>query len=112
MALTEPGTREAPPAAVRVNWVLALLALLGAAAAVILQYVQILGSAGCSDQTCHLGPGPVGFTLIQYGVPAVAVLGVAVSAFTAKRRWGILVPVFVWAVVAIAVVVLLFTFRH
>jgi hypothetical protein len=72
------------------NWILALATLPGAVAVVVFAYVQILGSAGCSDQTCpRRGPSELGFTLIQYGLPIVAVVTVA-SFLTARRRGGIL----------------------
>jgi hypothetical protein len=94
-----------------VNWVLALAALPGAAAAVVFLYMQIFGSAGCSDQTCpRQGPNELGFTLIQYGVPALAVAAVVLSFFTARRRGGILVPVVAWLVIVAAFVVLIFSF--
>jgi hypothetical protein len=110
----ERSVGDAPSrAGVWVNWALALLAVPGSAAVVIFQYVQILGTAACSDRSCaHLGPGPVGFVLVQYGAPAVAVAAVAVSFFTARQRWGILVPVCAWGLLAIAVAVLIVTFRN
>jgi uncharacterized membrane protein len=52
----------------------------------------------------------LGFSLIIYGTPIVAVVGVLLSFFTAKHRLGIIVPIFVWAVIVIAVVVLVVTF--
>ena len=54
----------------------------------------------------------VGFVLVQYGAPAVAIVAVALSFFTARRRWGILVPVCAWGLLAIAVAVLIVTFRN
>jgi hypothetical protein len=94
-----------------VNWVLALATLPGAGAVVVFLYMQILGSAGCSDQTCpRQGPNELGFTLIQYGVPVVAVSAVVLSIFTARRRGGILVPVVAWLVLLAAFVVLVFSF--
>jgi hypothetical protein len=56
------------------------------------------------------GPGELGFTLIQYGAPAVAVVAVALSFFTARRRSGILVPVVAWLLLIAAFVVLVFSF--
>jgi hypothetical protein len=100
-------------AGVVLNWTLVLLAVPGAAAVVILQYVEILGTAACSDGSCpHLGPGPVGFVLVQYGAPAVAVVAVALSFFTARRRRGILVPVCAWVLLAIAAAVVILSFRN
>jgi hypothetical protein len=94
-----------------VNWVLAIATLPGAVAVVVFLYMQILGSAGCSDQTCpRQGPNELGFTLIQYGVPIVAVAAVVLSFFTARRRGGIIVPLVAWLVLIAAVVVLVFSF--
>jgi hypothetical protein len=110
-AITTNDTEHVGGAGRIVNWVLALATLPGAAAAVVFLYMQILGSAGCSDQTCpRQGPNELGFTLIQYGVPAVAVAAVVLSFFTARRRGGILVPVFAWLVIIAAFVVLVFSF--
>ena len=93
-----------------VNWVLALLGVVGAFAAVGFAYLKVLGTAACTDKMCDLGPSELVFSLILYGTPIVAVVGVLVSFLTARHRLGILVPVFVWAVVAIAVIVLVVTF--
>jgi hypothetical protein len=73
--------------------------------------MQILGSAGCSDQTCpRRGPGELGFTLIEYGASIVAVVAVALSFFTARRRRGVIVPVVAWLLLIAAFVVLAFSF--
>jgi hypothetical protein len=112
MTATSPNdTEEVGRTGRIVNWVLALATLPGAVAAVVFLYMQILGSAGCSAQTCpRQGPGELGVTLIQYGVPIVAVAAVALSFFTARRRGGILVPVVAWLVIVAAFVVLVFSF--
>ena len=56
-------------------------------------YLKVLGTAACTDKACgELGPGELGFGLILYGTPIVAVVGVLFSSFTARRRWGIVVP--------------------
>jgi hypothetical protein len=94
-----------------VNWVLALATIPGAVVVVVFLYMQILGTAGCNSQPCpREGPGELGFTLIQYGVPAVAVVAVVLSFFTARRRGGILVPVVAWLVIIAAFGVLVFSF--
>ena len=94
-----------------VNWVLALATIPGAVAVVVFLYVQVLGTAGCNDQACpRQGPGELGFTLIQYGAPVVAVVAVVLSVFTAGRRGGIVVPVVAWSVLIAAFVVLAFSF--
>lgn len=93
------------------NWVLAALLIPGALAVVGYAYLQVLGTARCTSNPCtELGPNETTFGLILYGTPAVAVLAVAVSAFTARRRWGIVVPALGWALLAAAAVVLATTF--
>jgi hypothetical protein len=93
------------------NWILALATIPGVIAVVVFLYMQILGTAGCTDQLCpRQGPGELGFTLIQYGAPAVAVVTVVLSFFTARRRGGILVPVVAWLLLIAAFVLLVFSF--
>jgi hypothetical protein len=93
------------------NWILALATVPGAIAVVVFLYMQILGSAGCSDQTCpRRGPGELGFTLIQYGLPIVAVVTVALSFFTARRRGGILVPGVAWLLLIAAFLIAVISF--
>jgi hypothetical protein len=107
----QPGTDEVGRTGRIVNWVLALATVPGAIAVVLFLYMQIMGTAGCSKQTCpREGPGELGFTLIQYGAPAVAVVAVVLSFFTARRRRGILVPVVAWLLLIAAFVVLVFSF--
>jgi hypothetical protein len=114
MTTTEPrtaGTNEIGRTGRIANWVLALATLPGAVAVVVFAYMQVLGSAGCSDRTCpRQGPGELGFTLIEYGAPVVAVAAVVLTFFTARRRRGILVPVVAWLLLIAAFVVLVFSF--
>src|SRR5262245_25189019 len=94
-----------------VNWILALATIPGAVVVVVFLYMQVMGTAGCNDQPCPgQGPGELGFTLIQYGAPAVAVVAVVLSFFTAGRRGGIVVPLVAWLLLITAVVVLAFSF--
>lgn len=93
------------------NWVLALATLPAAAAVVGFAYLQIMGTAGCSEPDCAR-LNTLGFTLIQYGVPAVAALAVVASFVTARRSGGVLVPVAAWAVIVLAVLVLIVSFPH
>jgi hypothetical protein len=105
------GTDHAGRTARIANWILALAALPGAVGVVVFAYMQVLGSAGCSDQTCpRRGPGELGFTLIEYGAPIIAVVAVALSFFTARRRNGVIVPVVAWLLLIAAFVVLAFSF--
>lgn len=50
------------------------------------------------------------YGLIQYGVPAVGVAAVVISFVTAKRRYGYLVPLVAWLVIATSLAVLFATF--
>jgi hypothetical protein len=95
-----------------VNWVLALLTLPAAGAVVAYAFLQVLGTAACSDRTScpRLGPGEIGFTLIIYGAPAVAVLAVLLSFVTARKPRGVLVPVIAFGLLIVAAVVLFLTF--
>lgn len=93
------------------NWVLALATIPAAAAVVGFAYMQVLGTAGCSEPDCTR-LNTLGFSLIQYGVPAAAGLAVVASFATARRRGGVLVPLTAWMVIAVAVIVLVFTFPH
>jgi hypothetical protein len=95
----------------KLNWVLALLTLPAAAAVVGYAFLQVMGTAACSAQACpRLGPGEIGFSLITYGAPVVAVLAVALSFVTARKRRGILVPAIAFVLLIVAALVLFLTF--
>jgi hypothetical protein len=75
------------------NWTLALLTVPGAALVMLLWFGAVMGSAGCSDVPCrHQGPGEFFFGILLYGAPAIALLTVAITCYTATRRWGTVVP--------------------
>ncbi len=77
-----------------VNWALALLTVLGAAVVVVYFFSAVMSTAGCSVRTCkHVGPDWVSPDVLLYGPPVVAALTIVVSFFSARRRWGIVVPV-------------------
>ena len=77
-----------------VNWALALLTVLGAAAVVVYFFSAVMSTAGCSAKTCqHVGPDWISPDVLLYGPPVVAALTIVVSFFTARRRWGIVVPI-------------------
>jgi hypothetical protein len=95
----------------KLNWVLALCTLPAAAAVIGYAFLQVMGTAACSDQTCpRLGPGEFGFTLIVYGAPVVAVLAVLLSFVTARKPRGVLVPAGAFLLLIVAAVVLFLTF--
>jgi hypothetical protein len=112
-SVEHPSAEKASGPSVVLNWVLGLSTILGAAAVVIYAYMQVLGTAGCSDKTCpRLGPGEAGYTLIIYGAPTVAVIAVLTTFFTARKPRGILVPIVAWVLLLIAAVVLAVSFTH
>lgn len=106
--LEKEATKKGSP---KLNWVLALLTLPAAAAVVGYAYLQVLGTAACSSGSCpRLGPGQLGFTLITYGAPVVAIVAVLLSFVTARKPQGILVPVIAFALLVAAAAVLFVTF--
>lgn len=89
----------------------AVLALVASLAVVAFAYLSVLGTAACTDGTCGgTGPSETMFGVIFYGTPIVGLLAVLASFVTAKRRFGFVVPLMAWVVVAVAVVVLVATF--
>jgi hypothetical protein len=80
-----------------VNWTLGLLTIVGAAAAVLVAYGLTLGTAACTDRSCpHLGLGDYVFGPVVYGAPVIAVVTIALSFVTARRRHGWVVPAIAW----------------
>jgi hypothetical protein len=76
-----------------VNWALAALTLLGAGLVWIFAVGAVMSTAACSDKACpNLGPSWISPDVLFYGPWAVAAVTVIVSFFTARRRWGIAVP--------------------
>jgi len=76
------------------NWALAVLTVIGAGAAMAVALGAVMSTAACSDKACpNLGPHGISFDTLYYGAPAVAVVTVVLSFFTARRRWGFVVPV-------------------
>jgi hypothetical protein len=77
-----------------VNWALAALTVLGAAAVMFFALGSVMSTAACSDKQCpNLGPKGISFDMLFYDPLVVAALTVVVSFFTARRRWGVVVPV-------------------
>jgi hypothetical protein len=78
--------------------VLALLTIVGAAAAAVLvAYGLTLGTAACTDRSCpHLGLADHVFGPVVYGAPLLAVVTIALSFVTARRRHGWVVPALAW----------------
>jgi hypothetical protein len=89
-----------------VNWVLALLTALAAAVVMIFALGAVMSTAACSDRQCpNLGPNGIGFDVLFYGAPIVAAAAIVISVFTARRRWGIVVPVCALALLVADIVI-------
>ena len=90
-------TRDEPDSRSRVrlwvNWVLALLTIPAAAVVLVFALGAVMSTAGCNDKQCpNLGPGGISFGVLFYGAPVVALAAIVITFFTARRRWGIAVP--------------------
>lgn len=93
-----PAGAPRPNARRWVNWGLALATVPGAALVMLFALGAVMSTDGCSPQSCpNLGHGGINLGVAFYGAPAVAVLVIIVSVFTAKRRWGIAIPLCGWA---------------
>jgi hypothetical protein len=76
-----------------VNWALALLTVVGAGIVMVVALGSVMSTAACNDKACpDLGPNGISFDTLYYGAPLVAALAVVVSFFTARRRWGFVIP--------------------
>ncbi len=81
-----------------INWGLALATVPAAALVMLFALGAVMSTDGCSDRSCpNLGHGGINFGVAFYGAPAVAVVVIVISFFTAKRRGGIAVPLCGWA---------------
>jgi hypothetical protein len=90
-----------------VNWALALLTVVGAGVVMAVALGAVMSTAACSDKACpNLGPDGISFDTLFYGAPVVAALTVVVSFFTARRRWGFVVPAVALALLIGDVVIL------
>lgn len=76
------------------NWGLALLTAVVAGITMAVALGAVMSTAACSDKACpNLGPRGISFDTLYYGAPAVAVVTIVLSIFTARRRWGFVIPV-------------------
>jgi hypothetical protein len=111
--MTTPDTRSrAHGKRTVVNWILALSTVIGAAIVEGYAFMQVLGTAGCSERICpNEGPGNLTFTLITYGAPAVAIAAIVLSVVMARRPRGWVVPAIAWALLIVAFIILAVSFR-
>jgi hypothetical protein len=76
------------------NWGLALLTAVGAGITMAVALGAVMSTAACSDKACpNLGPRGISFDTLYYGAPAIAAVTIVLSIFTARRRWGFVIPV-------------------
>jgi Na+(H+)/acetate symporter ActP len=104
---------DAPPNSkrrTRLNWVLALLTVVGAAVVMAVALGSVMSTAACSDKQCPtLGPAGISFNVLFYGAPVVAATTLVVSFLTARRRWGFVIPLSALALLVAEVAVLVVT---
>lgn len=77
-----------------VNWILAVLTVPGALFVMLVGFAGAMSTDRCAYEDCtRQGPPYVVFVMLVYAAPLVAVLTVIASFRTAKRRWGVLIPI-------------------
>jgi hypothetical protein len=105
---SDPTSRPGRAKAV-VNWVLTLLTIPAAIVVVVVAIGFVMSTAGCTGSACT-GPGSFWFGVLFYGVPVVAAVAIIASLFTARRRWGIVVPLCALALLTADLLVLVWPF--
>lgn len=112
MTESHTDTQHAEQRRLSVTWVLAILTIPAAMAVFLYGMAAVMSLAGCTDQTCaHKGPNEFWFGILFYGAMVVPVVTIAVSAFTARLRRGIVVPLLALALLATDFAVLALTVR-
>ena len=92
------------------NWALAILTVIAAGVAMAVALGAVMSTAACSDKACpNLGPRGISFDVLYYGAPAVAIVTVVLSFFTARHRRGFIVPVVALALLIADVAILAIT---
>jgi hypothetical protein len=104
------GPHRSDRARLWLNWALAILTVIAAGVAMAVALGAVMSTAACSDKACpNLGPRGISFDVLYYGAPAVAIVTVVLSFFTARRRWGVWVPVVALALLFADVAILAIT---
>lgn len=84
-----------------VNWALALLTVPAAVAVVLIGLGVFMSYAACSAQPCPTqGPTGIWLQIAWFGSAVVAAVTVIVTFLTARRRFGFVVPLCAWALIA------------
>jgi len=105
----ERGTGRTPRARLWVNWGLALLTAVVAGVVMAVALGAVMSTAACSDKACPNLGGGISFDVLYYGAPVVAAVTILLSIFTARRRWGLAVPVTALALLIADVAVIVTT---
>ncbi len=93
-----------------VNWGLALTLVPAAAIVMLFALGAVVSTDSCADHSCPgLGGGSIDFGVAFYGAPAVALVVLFVSFFTAKRKGGLAVPLCGWALLIADVAIMVAT---
>ncbi|MCV7198706.1 hypothetical protein [Mycobacterium angelicum] len=95
-----------------VNWVMALLTVPGAAIVMLFALGAVMSTDSCTQSQCPNLGGGINFDVLFYGPPVIALLVIAASVFTARRRAGIVVPLVGWALLVADVAILVLTVAH
>ncbi|CRZ15678.1 hypothetical protein [Mycolicibacterium neworleansense] len=96
---------------ISMTWVLVVLTVPAAIAVFLYGMGAVMSMAGCTGEVCaDEGPGEFWFGILFYGALVVPVVTIAVSIFTARLRYGVLVPLIGLALLAIDFAVLALTF--
>ncbi|OLP02255.1 hypothetical protein BVU76_11455 [Mycolicibacterium porcinum] len=96
---------------VSTTWVLVVLTIPAAVLVFLYGMGAVMSMAGCTGDVCaSKGPGEFWFGILFYGAPVVPLVTIAVSIFTSRMRYGIVVPIVGLALLAIDFAVLAITF--
>lgn len=93
----------------RVNWVLALMTVPGAAIVMLFSLGAAMSTDACGHDRCPSLGGGISFDVLFYGPPVVALLVIIGTVFSAKRRAGAVVPLGGMALLVIDVAILAVT---
>lgn len=115
--VTVSGDTAVPGAGARVprgrlwaHWALTLTTLLGAGAVQLFAMGAVMSTASCNSPDCPKPSGLV-YGVLTYSAPAIAVIAIGASLFTAGRRHGALVPAAAWVLLLADVAALAATFN-
>jgi hypothetical protein len=90
-----------------VNWTLAVLTVPAAVVVVLVGLGVFMSYAACSAKACpQQGPSGIWLEIVWFGSAVVAAVTLIISFFTARRRFGIVVPLCAWALLAADVALL------